>query len=164
MHQIDSLVVFTPFYHFATCYVPFIEYWQTDSQRKDGFVYRQFWLSENARFSNQLSSPHLFNPATLNVERKGMQWRVYVGIFVLNQTQSNGVYMENFSVYVVLQFALNLEEFKGRKLVIRPHHFNITTNQICCQHVCWKGSEINLCSCTVAPLMQLPKTFASVVS
>jgi len=42
MHQPDSLVVFTPFYHFATCHVLFMVYWQTDSQRKEGFVYRQF--------------------------------------------------------------------------------------------------------------------------
>lgn len=72
MNQPDSLVVFNPFYHFATCHVPFIVYWQTDSQRKEGFVYRQFWLSENSMLSNQLSSPHLFDPATLTVGRKGM--------------------------------------------------------------------------------------------
>lgn len=86
MHQPDSLVVFAPFYHFATCHVPFIVYWQTDSQRKEGFVYRQFWLSENVVLSNQLSSPHLFNPVTLNVGRKGIQLCMFVGTFILNQT------------------------------------------------------------------------------
>lgn len=138
MHQPDSLVVFTPFYHFATCHVPFIVYWQTDSQRKEGFVYRQFWLSENVVLRNQLSSPHLFNPATLNVGRKDRQLRVRVGTFVLNQTPSKVVHPENFSVYFIFQFALNLEEFSGRKLVIRPHQLNITNNCICFQHVCWK--------------------------
>lgn len=98
MHQLDSLVVFTPFYHFATCHVPFIVYWQTDSQRKEGFVYRQFWLSEDVVVSNQLSFPHLFNPATLNVGRKGMPWHVCVGTLVLNRTPSNGVHLENFSM------------------------------------------------------------------
>lgn len=85
IHQPDNLVVFTPFYHFATCHVPFIVYWQTDSQRKEGFVYRQFWLSENGVLSNQLSSPHLFNLATLSVGRKGMRLCMYVGRFVLNK-------------------------------------------------------------------------------
>lgn len=109
MRQPDSLVVFTPFYHFATCHVPFIVYWQTDSQRKEGFVYRQFWLSENVVLRNQLSSPHLFNPETLNVGRKGMQSCMCVGTFVLNQTPSKRVHLENFSVYVIFQFALHLE-------------------------------------------------------
>lgn len=125
MHQPDSLLVFTPFYHFATCHVPFIVYWQTDSQRKEGFVYRQFWLSENGVLSNQLSSPHLFNPAKLNVGR----------LFVLNKTPFKGVHMENFSVYVIFQFVLNLEKFSGRKLVVRPHQLTVTNNCICFQHV-----------------------------
>lgn len=129
MHQPDSLLVFTPFYHFATCHVPFIVYWQTDSQRKEGFVYRQFWLSENGVLSNQLSSPHLFNPAKLNMGRKGVQ------LFVLNKTAFKGIHMENFSVYVIFQFVLNLEEFSGRKLVIRPHQLTVTNNCICFQHV-----------------------------
>lgn len=139
MHQPDSLVVFTPFYHFATCHVPFIVYWQTDSQRKEGFVYRQFWLSENVVLSNQLSSPHLFNPATLNMGRKGWQLHVCVGTFVLSQTPFEGVHLENFSGYFIFQFALNLEGFSGRKLVIRPHQLNITNNCICSQLVYWKG-------------------------
>lgn len=139
MHQPDSLVVFTPFYHFATCHVPFIVYWQTDSQRKEGFVYRQFWLSENVVLSNQLSSPQLFNPAAPNVGRKGSQLHVCVGTFVLNQTPSKGVHLENFSVYFIFQFALNLEGFSGRKLVIRSYQVNINNNCICFQHVYCKG-------------------------
>lgn len=70
MHQPGSLVVFTPFYHFATCHVPFRLYWQTDSQRKEGFVYRQFWLSENGLLSNVII-PTPSYPATLNLGRKG---------------------------------------------------------------------------------------------
>lgn len=139
MHQPDSLVAFTPFYHFATCHVPFIVYWQTDSQRKKGFVYRQFWLSENGVLSNQLSSPHLFNPATLNVGRKGMWLGRYVGRFVLNKTSFKGVHLENFSVHVILQFVLNLEEFSDRKLMISPHQFAITNNCFCFQHVRKEG-------------------------
>lgn len=71
--------------------------------------------------SNQLSSPHLFNPATLNEGRKGMQLCRYVGRFVLNKTPFKGVHLENFYGYVIFQFIKNLEEFSGRKLVIRPH-------------------------------------------
>lgn len=139
VHQPDSLVVFTPFYHFATCHVPFVVYWQTDSQRKEGFVYRQFWLSENGVLSNQLSSPHLFNPATLNVGRKGMRLCMYVGRFVLNKTPFKGAHLENISVYVIFQFVLNLEEFSSRKVVIRPYRLTITNNCICFQHVRQEG-------------------------
>lgn len=139
MHQPDSLVVFTPFYHFATCHVPFIVYWQTDSQRKEGFVYRQFWLSENDVLSNQLSSPHLFKPATLNVGRKGKWSYMYAGRFVLNKTPLKEIHLENFRVYVIFQFVLNLEEFAGRKLVLRPHQLNVTNNCFCFQHVRKEG-------------------------
>lgn len=135
MHQPDSLVVFTPFYHFATCHVPFIVYWQTDSQRKEGFVYRQFWLSENGMLSNQLSSPHLFNPATLTVGRKGMRLCMCIGRFILKKSPFRGVHLENFTVYVNFQFVLNLEEFSGRKLLIRPQELTVTNHCICFQHV-----------------------------
>lgn len=139
MHQPDSPVVFTPFYHFATCHVPFIVYWQTDSQRKEGFVYRQFWLSENGVLSDQLSSLNLFNPATFNVVGEGMWLCRCVGRFVRNKSPFKGVHLEDFFMYVTFQFILNLEEFSGRVSVIWPHQLTITNNYICFRHVRRKG-------------------------